>query len=302
MGTPTAHCRHDPLPHPRTITRVGLLTATVLLAACSDDAPHPVTPAPAPWTGERVVQAAGTALQLRIDRAPKAPSSPSFVLLSGLDTPLEVWSSVRTDLSAHGTVFSYDRGGVGRSGNVAPLRSSADIAAELRAALDAAGVKPPYVVVAHSIAGLHARVFTHRYASDVAGLVLVDATHETLLGMMEPEDVEAIAQTLQFSGAQAEVRAQAQSVAQVRAAPLPNVPLLVLTSMRADAGETPELKEWLASLQAEWLTQVPRAEQVRLPVGHMVMLDAPEAVIDAARRVTSLTPVSASTMTMGRTR
>jgi hypothetical protein len=149
-------------------------------------------------------------------------------------------------------------------------------------------MRPPYLLVAHSIAGLHARVFAHRHASLVAGLVLVDATHETLLDLLAPEDVEAIANAQQFPGARAEVRAQAASVAEVRLAPLPNVPLVVLTSMTPEPGQTPATRDWLADLQAEWLTQVAHGEQVRLPVGHMIPIEAPGAVVSAARRVITL--------------
>jgi pimeloyl-ACP methyl ester carboxylesterase len=49
---------------------------------------------------------------------------------------------------------------------------------ELRVLLERAGVRGPYVLVGHSFGGLIARVFAERYARDVAGMVLVDATSE----------------------------------------------------------------------------------------------------------------------------
>ncbi|MEJ2152140.1 MAG: alpha/beta fold hydrolase, partial [Gemmatimonadota bacterium] len=43
--------------------------------------------------------------------------------------------------------------------------------------LSAAAVRPPYVLVGHSIGGVYIRVFLDRYPDEVVGLVLVDASH-----------------------------------------------------------------------------------------------------------------------------
>jgi pimeloyl-ACP methyl ester carboxylesterase len=49
---------------------------------------------------------------------------------------------------------------------------------ELRLALANSGLRPPYVLVGHSVGGLVARVYAKNYPTEVAGVVLVDATHE----------------------------------------------------------------------------------------------------------------------------
>jgi hypothetical protein len=48
------------------------------------------------------------------------------------------------------------------------------VAANLDALLAAAGVKPPYVLVAHSSGGVYDRIFAGRYPTDIAGLVMLD--------------------------------------------------------------------------------------------------------------------------------
>jgi pimeloyl-ACP methyl ester carboxylesterase len=282
---------------PRTFAAAGLSLLAAAAAACGDAATAPrsapwlgeiapTQPAhPAAWTGERVLRVGSTTIQARIDRRTGVRKGPTVVLLSGLDTPLDVWAKVRTGLAGDAPVFSYDRGGVDRSGAVTGERPSSVVARELHATLAAAGLRPPYLLVAHSVAGVHARVFADRYRAEVAGVVLIDATHEMLLAGMTTEQIAEVAAGLKYEGSKAEVLAQRTSAAEVAASRLPDVPLAVITSMRPEADEPPGAREFLAALQAEWLHQVTRGEQVLTPVGHYVMTEAPETVLAVTRRV-----------------
>jgi pimeloyl-ACP methyl ester carboxylesterase len=278
----------------RTFAAAGLSLLAAAAAACGDATTAPrsapwlgeIAPAhPAAWTGERVLRVGGTTIQARIDRRTGVRKGPTVVLLSGLDTPLDVWAKVRTGLAGDAPVFSYDRGGVDRSGAVTGERPSSVVARELHETLAAAGLRPPYLLVAHSVAGVHARVFADRYRAEVAGVVLIDATHEMLLAGMTTEQIAEVAAGLKYEGSKAEVLAQRTSAAEVAASRLPDVPLAVITSMRPEADEPPGVREFLAALQAEWLQQVTRGEQVLTPVGHYVMMEAPETVLAVTRRV-----------------
>jgi pimeloyl-ACP methyl ester carboxylesterase len=56
---------------------------------------------------------------------------------------------------------------------------------ELHLLLQAAGLRAPYVLVGQSIGGLLVRLYAEQYSSEVAGLVLVDPTHESeMLGSL----------------------------------------------------------------------------------------------------------------------
>jgi pimeloyl-ACP methyl ester carboxylesterase len=56
-------------------------------------------------------------------------------------------------------------------------RTAQQIAGELRALLDVAGVPGPYVLVAHSFGGYVSRAFAHLYRDEIVGMVLVDSIH-----------------------------------------------------------------------------------------------------------------------------
>jgi pimeloyl-ACP methyl ester carboxylesterase len=91
---------------------------------------------------------------------------------------------VQPGVAAFARTLAYDRGGIGASDPVTGTRTSLDIARELHGLLTRAQLPPPYVLVAHSQAGFHARVFAREYSGQVAGLVLVDVMH--------PEEIEAM--------------------------------------------------------------------------------------------------------------
>jgi pimeloyl-ACP methyl ester carboxylesterase len=106
------------------------------------------------------------------------PGRPTVILDSGMSVPAVGWIKVQPEVAKFTRVCSYDRAGYGWSDPGLEPRTSLQIAKELKALLDAAGEHGPYVLVGHSFGGFNVRVFTRQYPSDVAGIVLVDASHE----------------------------------------------------------------------------------------------------------------------------
>jgi pimeloyl-ACP methyl ester carboxylesterase len=104
--------------------------------------------------------------------------APAVVLIPGAGTPGISWSAIQEQIAKTTLACWVDRAGEGWSDPAPfPLTSAAD-ARDLHAALHRAGVAPPYVLVGHSLGGLDARVFAGLYASEMAGMVLVDSAHE----------------------------------------------------------------------------------------------------------------------------
>ena len=113
--------------------------------------------------------------------------SPAVVLDSGLGDSYISWQKVQPQIAAFTRVCSYDRAGIGYSGVSSRPRTSQSIAEELNALLHAASVAPPYVLVGHSMGGYDVRVFAGDYPKEVAGMVLVDASHPDQEKRLPPE-------------------------------------------------------------------------------------------------------------------
>lgn len=104
--------------------------------------------------------------------------SPTVILDTGLGVPAAGWKFVQPEVAKFARVCSYDRAGYGWSTSGPLPRTSGQIVKELHALLAASGERGPYVLVAHSFGGFNVRVYTKEYPADVAGLVLVDTSHE----------------------------------------------------------------------------------------------------------------------------
>lgn len=103
---------------------------------------------------------------------------PTVILDSGAGVPALGWSKVQPEVARFARVCSYDRAGYGWSEPGPESRTSLQIARELKALLDASLEKGPYILVGQSFGGFNIRVFTGQYPNNVAGMVLVDASHE----------------------------------------------------------------------------------------------------------------------------
>jgi hypothetical protein len=186
-------------------------------------------------------------------------------------------------------------------------RTEADAVAELHALLGAAGVPGPYVLGAHSLGGLMARLYAAAYPGEVVGLVLVDAYNEQIEALMTPEQWAALVrfnvdsgsdtvlpipdygpvETIPYGGGNPRIRRA------VAATPLPALPLAVLAHVRpfelptSVGGLSPEAMEGILGAANAWqATLAPRARYFAAHAsGHDVHQDQPALVAEAIRQV-----------------
>ena len=169
------------------------ITAFLLMTIIAVGQQQDKTPAYAP--PGKLVDVGGYRLHLNCT----GKSGPTIVLIAGAGDFSFDWGLVQPKLSLFARVCSYDRAGLAWSDPGPTPHTMKQDAYELHTLLKAARIKAPYVLVGHSIGGLIARVYAEQYSSEVAGMVLVDSTHEDT--------------TLMYQGKLVRVRESAKGIA-----------------------------------------------------------------------------------------
>jgi len=112
---------------------------------------------------------------------------PTVILDAGLGDTYLSWQKVQPEIAKFVQVCSYDRSGIGYSDPSPQPRTSRVIATELHDMLHAAQIASPYILVGHSMGGYDVRVYAGMYPGEVAGMVLVDASHPDQENRFPPE-------------------------------------------------------------------------------------------------------------------
>jgi pimeloyl-ACP methyl ester carboxylesterase len=229
--------------------------------------------------------------------------SPTVVLESGSNDSAAPWFGVESAVAPFTRVCSYDRANtVAAASDPAPMpRTGHDVVTDLHELMAAAGVPGPFVLVGHSFGGLFARLYASTYPDEVAGIVLVDASHEDQFARFEtlvtPEQWAAFEQMLaqqpDFEGIAFDTIFS--EVREARAdAPLRQMPLFVLTAGQGGDPSTfpPDFPletydQLWQELQADLAGLVPNARHVVAEQsGHYIHQSQPELVVEAIQQVT----------------
>jgi pimeloyl-ACP methyl ester carboxylesterase len=103
----------------------------------------------------------------------------TVVLIAGGGRTAKDWAKVQPAVANFARVCSYDRAGFGESDKAtSKLQPVDEVVDDLHRLLKASGEKGPFILVAHSIAGIYVRVYATQFADELAGLVFVDSSHE----------------------------------------------------------------------------------------------------------------------------
>lgn len=233
------------------------------------------------------VDVGGHGLQLLVG----GQGSPAVIFEGGFGVGIASWSTVQKDVAAFTQTVSYDRAGLGQSDPGPKPRSAKQIATELHAALQKAGIKPPYVMVGHSFGGIYVRVFADMYPNEVVGMVLIDPSQEAFndwLSKNLPDRLKAAQSDIAKAGegVQAEFAAVDTSYSQARAAKVPKgIPVTLLTATEDDTMPAEGRKLWIEK-HKEWLATVPGSKHVVVEKAtHFIQAQQPALVIEAIKQV-----------------
>ncbi|MFJ8238699.1 alpha/beta fold hydrolase [Bacillus tropicus] len=211
---------------------------------------------------------------------------PVIIMEAGYGDYSKAWDHIAEGLTEYGTVLTYDRAGLGKSGNSSKRRISSEMIKELRSCLEKLQLKPPYIFIGHSFGGINARLFTTFYPENMMGVVLVDSTpenyKEAFLPIMSPEFQEAYYkqfvhessyEEFMFSLGEADKHCQSMR----------NIPLIVLAAGKKAFYLQEAQMKWL-QLQEELLRLSSNHKFVIAErSGHYIQKDEPHYIIDAIK-------------------
>lgn len=101
---------------------------------------------------------------------------PTVILMAGLFSWSLVWYKTQPLIAQKTHVCAFDRASYGFSDPAPRPQVLSDTVDDLHAALKAARLPGPYVLVGHSLGGVEARLYAERWFNEVAGMVLVDTS------------------------------------------------------------------------------------------------------------------------------
>ncbi|WP_353267420.1 alpha/beta fold hydrolase [Gemmatimonas sp.] len=239
----------------------------------------------------------------RVEVLRMGTGSPTLVLESGAGEGAAQWKGIIADLAQFTQVVAYSRSGHGQSSAAPGPGSPAASVAELHELLGTLKATGPVVLVGHSWGGLLARLYVSTYPSEVAGLVLVDGTHEAQFARWAPlnpafkivDSIRAIVPKLPPSARsdyeQLLAVMNAQHVSGMNALPA-SLPVAVITALKPCAPQReftcrdPRALAVWRELHDEWFTQATSGIRiVSAKTEHYVMNDEPGLILQAARFV-----------------
>src|SRR5262249_46781342 len=170
-------------------------------------------------------------------------SGPTIVFEAGLGNDSYTWKPITGPIAKFARVVLYDRAGLGQSlpmmNKDSPITAD-QVTIKLRKLLANADIRPPYMLVGHSLGGLYVQMFARKYPNEVSGVVLLDSASSEA-----PKELKTRARLKRGSAAYLEEEGAAESNKQVtNAGSFPDIPLTVIAA--TDHG--PFFKDWEATL------------------------------------------------------
>ncbi|HEY1953240.1 MAG TPA: alpha/beta fold hydrolase [Gemmatimonadaceae bacterium] len=240
----------------------------------------------------------------RLDVVREGAGGPAVIFETGLADSLDVWLPMLRMMSEYTTVVAYSRAGLGRSDPGSGDHSVPQAVTDLHELLHRLAITPPYILVARSYGSLIARLYVSRYPGDVAGIVLVDGTHEQQVRRWGAIDSTYPRKFRQyFDSVLAGMKpgpeaAETRETVRIQAAgtvpgltPLPDIPMAIVTSMRSDESApyvngTARGHEIWRALHDEWFRRSRNAIHIQTTrSGHGIQDDEPALVAMAIRFV-----------------
>lgn len=224
----------------------------------------------------------------------------TVVFESGSRNTVDKWGIVPEQISRNASVFLYNRPGYGASDVARTPRDGHTIVNELRSLLRHKGLKPPYVLVGHSLGGLYMQLFAKTYPHEVKAVVLVDSLYPGMI--KKSQDFPFMTRLLGQLAFSRSVWREIERIDETGEVilHLPSIddkPIIRLlnqpvsnTAIAVDFGAFRMDNETRERVRALY----PKAKRVVVDSSHQMALTSPEVVISAIRQVLSTEPEKTS--------
>jgi pimeloyl-ACP methyl ester carboxylesterase len=114
----------------------------------------------------------------RLEAIVYGTGSPAVVIEPSFGGAAGEWQAIAERIAGETTVITYNRAPYGASSRARDRRSAGEVAADLDGLLSGLGITGPLILIGHSMGGVYLRAFAARHLDRVAGMVLVDSSHE----------------------------------------------------------------------------------------------------------------------------
>ena len=200
------------------------------------------------------------------------------------------WKGVQEALPATIRACAYDRAGSGKSDPGPEPRSMDAEVTDLHALLARAKMPSPVVFVGHSLGGILARLYVHKYPASVAGVLLVDPTDED--DLVFNTKVNRWVTVRELDGALGDGVRSAAKLRETNPAPLGDRPLIVVGAGKRVQPPGTTTEQWndmrsARDRRVEELSKLSRNSRfIRDPTSsHNVQHDNPKLVATAIQEL-----------------
>ncbi len=224
-------------------------------------------------------------------------SAPAIIFISGMGEDFETWTPIQKQLTAW-TTLAYDRPGLGLSEPTTDARDGETVARELHELLHTITLRPPYIIVGHSLGGAVAQIFAHLFKSEMKALILIDPEDGRLIDQVKKRLSKdewdrreaAISQYVKLSPQQQREMdaggATGDEVAKIRR--LPDIPIVLFTGTLLNPEFPGNVVEQKAKveLHRQLIVANPHIKHILVPESrHYVHSDKPDVVISAIKHI-----------------
>jgi len=220
------------------------------------------------------------------------------VFESGLGNDHTVWNNnaVASQISNDLDVLLYDRAGYGKSENGPGPRNIDKLRTELESVINTFANGRKVILIGHSLGGMIIRDYAIKNPLKTAALLFVDPSHELYSHPTQDEEDALYEASKNANGANfggtLEAREFIEDLQYAGTLPsLPNVPVVVLTSMKVDASTSSSIRQALYNAHESLKNGVTDFTHIGTTnSGHFIMIDEPGLVVNNLKLLISKLP------------